>query len=126
MNQKTFQARVKPWRRGWEIHIDGLGVTQARRLSEVEERTRDYIDSLTGHADAGVELSYDLGELSNNVTAAQQATRAAAEAQQDAAAQNRRAAADLRAAGLSVSEVAIIMGVSPSRVSQLLSPTSQR
>lgn len=39
----TCRVRAKRWEGGWELHIDGVGVTQARRLTEAEETARGYI-----------------------------------------------------------------------------------
>jgi hypothetical protein len=32
---------AKRWKRGWELHIDGIGVTQSRNLSGAEQMVRD-------------------------------------------------------------------------------------
>ena len=40
---KTYSVRAKRWEHGWELHIDGLGVTQSDDLDEVETMVRDYI-----------------------------------------------------------------------------------
>src|SRR5690625_409851 len=120
-HHKRFTATVKTWRKGWEIHIEGLGVTQVRRLSEARERALDYIASLNGEEDASVDFHFDLGTLSEKVTAARLATTRAAQAQLEAAAQSREAAAELQDAGLSMSDIAVVMGVSRGRVSQILS-----
>jgi hypothetical protein len=40
---KTYTVRAKQWTRGWELHIDGLGVTQSRSLRDAEGMARDYI-----------------------------------------------------------------------------------
>lgn len=96
--QKHFTATVKKWRKGWEVYIDGLGVTQARKLSEARERASDYILSLTGEETASVDFSFDLGDLSEKVAAARSATMHAAHVQKEPAAQSRKAAAELREA----------------------------
>lgn len=119
-SRKHFTATVKKWRKGWEIHIDGVGVTQARQLSEAKERASDYILSLLDEEAASIDFSFDLGELSEQVATARIATIRAAQLQKEAAAQNRKAAADLREAGLTASDIAVVMGVSRGRVSQIL------
>lgn len=62
----------------------------------------------------------EIGALADEVAQAREATRAAAEATEMAARQSRAAAQHLRAAGYSVSDSAVIMGVSRGRVSQLV------
>lgn len=40
---KTYSVRARPWEHGWELHIDGLGVTQSRTLRDAGMMARDYI-----------------------------------------------------------------------------------
>ena len=39
----TYNVRLEPWEHGFEVFIDGVGVTQARDRGEVEEMARDFI-----------------------------------------------------------------------------------
>ena len=39
----TYEVHARRWARGWELHIDGVGVTQSRSLSDAEGMVRDYI-----------------------------------------------------------------------------------
>ncbi len=57
--RKHFTVTVKKWRKGWEVHIDGAGVTQARHLAEVKERASDYIWSLLDDEATSIDLSFD-------------------------------------------------------------------
>ena len=45
----TYTVRAKRWKHGWELHIDGIGVTQSRNIDGVEQMVRDYIETLTDH-----------------------------------------------------------------------------
>jgi hypothetical protein len=45
----TYNVRAKRWKHGWELHIDGVGVTQSRNLDGAEQMVRDYIETLTDH-----------------------------------------------------------------------------
>lgn len=40
---KTYSVRAERWEHGWELHIDGLGVTQSDDLDDAEMMVRDYI-----------------------------------------------------------------------------------
>jgi hypothetical protein len=40
---KTYSVRAKRSEHGWELHIDGLGVTQSDDLDDAEMMMRDYI-----------------------------------------------------------------------------------
>lgn len=46
-----YTVRTVPWRLGWELHVDGLGVTQCTGLADAEDVSRDFLDALD-HADA--------------------------------------------------------------------------
>ncbi len=41
--RRTFEVQVKPWEYGHELHIAGLGVTQAENLADAEAVARDFI-----------------------------------------------------------------------------------
>jgi hypothetical protein len=119
----TYNVIARHWKRGWELHIEGIGVTQCRSLAEAEAMVRDYVESLTGAAvgDAVVVITPEVGGgLDEQARAAREATAAADRATRAAAAQSRRSARDLRAAGLSGRDIAAILRVSAQRVSQLL------
>jgi DNA-binding CsgD family transcriptional regulator len=120
----TYTVRAKRWRRGWELHIDGIGVTQSRSLNEAEAMARDYIALDTGAAPDSfrVEIVPEVGEgLDEATAAARRAVAEAEKAQLAAASQSREIAAKLSRVGLSGREIAVVLHLSPQRVSQLLS-----
>lgn len=120
---KTYDVRAKRWEHGWELHIEGVGVTQSRTLWGAEEMARDLInrrEDLSGDAFA-VTITPEVGDgLDEESRAAREAVTRADQAQREAAAQSRGAARRLRQAGLSGRDIAKVLGVSPQRVSQLL------
>ncbi len=120
-DRNTYNVTAKRWKHGWELHIDGVGVTQSRTLDTAEQMVRDYIETLTDKDVSGdnVVITPDLGELDRKVTTVRELLVAADRQQQEARNSYRALAADLRAAGLSVSDTAAILGVSRGRVSQL-------
>jgi hypothetical protein len=117
----TYNVTAKRWKHGWELHIDGIGVTQSRTLDAAEQMVRDYIETLTDKdvSSDTVVVMPELGALDRKVTAVREQLAAADREQQEARKSYRALAADLRAAGLSVSDTAAILGVSRGRVSQL-------
>ena len=118
----TYSVIARHWKRGWELHIEGVGVTQCRNLAEAETMVRDYVESLTGAdtSNARVVISPEVGGgLDEQARAAREVTAAADRATREAAA-HRKSARDLRAAGLSGRDIAAILRVSAQRVSQLL------
>jgi DNA-directed RNA polymerase specialized sigma24 family protein len=119
----TYTVRARHWERGWELHVEGVGVTQSRTLARAEAMVRDYL-RLDGHADwktSDLVIAPDLDGLETRVSAARELTRSAERAQRDAAREARAVARALREAGLSVSDTAAVLGVSRGRVSQLVS-----
>jgi hypothetical protein len=117
----TYNVTAKRWKHGWELHIDGVGVTQSRTLETAKQMVRDYIETLTDKdvSSNAVVIVPELGALDRKVRIVREQLAAADRQQQDARNSYRQLAADLRAAGLSVSDTATILGVSRGRVSQL-------
>lgn len=123
---KTYTARARRWARGWELHIDGVGVTQSHGLRDAEYMVRDYIALLRDvPADSfGVEIVPEIGGgLDEAARSARASVTEAATAIRRAAAESRQVARNLRQAGLSQRDIAAVLGVSPQRVSQLMKDT---
>ncbi len=108
------------WKNYWELHIDGFGVTQSRTLAGAEGMVRDYITDDVDNV-ASVEI-----RIKCQVPGAEDAAEVRAElaettaALHRAAARSRRIAHALKNQGISGTDTAFVLGVSPQRVSQLL------
>jgi predicted XRE-type DNA-binding protein len=119
----TYTVRAKHWKNGWELHIDGIGVTQSRNLAGAEQMVRDYIETLTDHdtADDVVVIHPEIGDgLDEVVDAARGAVSEAEQALRAAALRSREVAQQLKQEGFSGRDIAVILHVSAQRVSQLL------
>lgn len=119
----TYTVLAKRWRHGWELHIDGIGVTQSRSLNDAEVMARDYISLDTGVPpdSFSVEIVPEVGEgLDEESAAARRAVAEADKLQRAAASQSREIALKLSGAGLTGREIAVVLRLSPQRVSQLL------
>lgn len=119
---QTYRVIAQPWRKGWELHIGGVEVTQARSLKEAEEAVRDYLallHSTDSKEPLEIEIIPHLNGVEEQAKQAREAVAEAARLQKVAAQKSRAAARSLRAAGLSVADTAAILGVSRGRVSQL-------
>ncbi|MDR1768747.1 MAG: antitoxin HicB [Propionibacteriaceae bacterium] len=113
---------ARRWERGWELWIDEHHVTQSRTLADAEQQVRDYLDTddpVVDHNGWQIAVVPDIGPLSDEVAQARRATELAARSAQSAAKQSRETVRHLRSAGYSVTDSAIILGVSRGRVSQL-------
>jgi hypothetical protein len=119
----TYSVTAKRCKKGWELHIDGVGVTQARRLSEADPMARDLIARREEVPEESFALvfTYEVSEeLDAEVKAARAAVADLSQVQEATAKKSRAVAKDLRESGLDKKEVAAVLGVSPQRVSQLL------
>lgn len=118
-----YTVRAVPWERGWELHIDGEGVTQVRTLDKAANQVRDYLESLHdrdfdfgGADDVIIDVQIPQKEL---IESAKTHAREAAAMQAVASREMREAVTSLRNAGFSVTDTAAALGVSRGRVSQL-------
>src|SRR5947207_2837210 len=85
---KTYHVRAKRWEHGWELHIEGVGVTQSRTLWDAEDMARDLIsrrEDLPGDAFAVTVTPEIGGGLDEESLAAREAVSAADRAQRQAA-----------------------------------------
>jgi hypothetical protein len=118
-----YQVTARRWAHGWELHIDGVGVTQSRTLASADRMARDYLAMDLGGSpeDYNVVVTPELdGNLATEAEAARDAVRKAEQAQRDAAVQSRAIARRLKAAGFSGADIAAVLRVSAQRVSQLV------
>ena len=117
----TYVTRARRWDRGWELHVDGFGVTQVGKLAKAEGQVRDFVATLTGRDTRNdvVDLQVDLDGLDEEIRQVRKATEEAAAMQREAAAQTRLVVQKLRARGVPVGDIATLLGVSSGRVSQL-------
>jgi hypothetical protein len=120
-----YVVRAVRWARGWELHIVDVGVTQSRSLSDAEAMVRDYIalDRDVPPESFDVTITPEVGDgLDQEVADARRQVAEAADAQRRAAERVRALAHRLKAKGLSGRDMAVVLGVTPQRVSQLIGP----
>ncbi len=53
---KTYTVRPVRSKHGWELHIDGVGVTQVDDLEQARAAARDYIEAMTGETDFAITI----------------------------------------------------------------------
>lgn len=125
---KSYTVHAKRWAHGWELHIDGVGVTQSRSLGDAEAMVRDYIalDREVPPDSFAVNIVPEVGGgLDTDIREAREIVTKAAEMQQRAAERSRRVARSLKSQGLTGRDIARVLGVSPQRVSQLISSSER-
>jgi DNA-directed RNA polymerase specialized sigma24 family protein len=120
----TYNTTAKRWELGWELYVDGVGVTQCRTLATAEATVREFVAcdlDLEDEYGFDVTVTPELDPaLATETEAAREAQRQVEQARHEAAVRTRKAVRDLKAAGLSGSDVATMLGVSTQRVSQLV------
>lgn len=120
----TYKVDARRWDHGWELHVEGVGVTQSKSLHSAARIAREYISLVQGISDEStieVEILPKIDNaLGKEVIAARKAVHELAERQRQVAALSRAAAKDLAGSGLSGADIAVVLDVSPQRVSQLL------
>jgi DNA-directed RNA polymerase specialized sigma subunit len=121
---RTYAVDARRWEHGWELHVQGVGVTQSRSLHSASRIAREYISLAKGISDEStieVEIRPHIDDaLGDEVIAARKAVHELAERQREVAALSRAAAKNLALSGLSGADIAVVLEVSPQRVSQLL------
>ncbi len=117
-----YAVTARRWRDGWELHVESVGVTQVRTLERSVTQACDLIETMTGRAvdPSSVDMRWDLDGLEQRAAQARHDMARADEMRRAAASEVRCAAGELRRAGLSVTDIAIVLGVSRGRASQYL------
>ncbi|MEV7042519.1 hypothetical protein [Amycolatopsis sp. NPDC051061] len=126
----VYTVTAKRWTRGWELHIDGVGVTQAGTLSKAADVAREYIafamdidDETSFEVDVVPQLDT---KLADQVRSARAQVKDAERRLRDAAAKQREVAKKLGKSGLSGREIAAVLGLTPQRVSQLIGASARK
>ncbi|MDH6676896.1 hypothetical protein M2284_001094 [Rhodococcus sp. LBL1] len=124
---KNYDVTVTRDGRWWMVGVPAIdGLTQARRLSEVEEMARELIALETGASlgDVAVNVHVQLDESGEDLArraAEIKAVRMEAEAAEARAlADSQRLAQELAAANIPVRDIGALLGLSYQRVSQLV------
>ena len=120
MKVTAHAVRSGDW---WSVdvpEVDGL-FTQARRLDQIPAMVADAGELLTDipAAEFEVTLDYDFDPAARReIEEVKQLNAAAQRAVDEASRQSRAVVHDLRQRGLSVREIGVMLGITPSRVSQ--------
>jgi len=102
--------------------VDGVGVTQTRVLEHAKAQVCDLVETMIDSrpAEDDIEVTLDVGDLGSRAQEVREMTAQAGDLQRRAATASRQVVADMRSVGLSVSDIATVLGVSRGRVSQLI------
>lgn len=62
----TYKVIARRWELGWELHIDGIGVTQVATLASARRVIRDYVAALTGVDPGEIIVDYQIDSMTNS------------------------------------------------------------
>lgn len=122
----TYTVEARKDGRWWVLTVPEVpgAVSQVRSLTQADEYAREAVAFVLGVAPESFELAVKPTlprGLASEVRRAREAVKDAETRQLRAASLSRKAAGALRAAGLTGADTAQVLGVSPQRVSQLVS-----
>lgn len=123
MSRHTYKVIATRWEHGWELEIEGVGTTQSHSLVDAEEMVRSYLlmdfgDQTAKRAQLDIVPRLEDG-LAEEVAAVKRETAELANKQRVTAARSREVVRKLKDAGLSGADTAVVLDISPQRVSQL-------
>ena len=124
---KNYRTIARRWKHGWELHVQGVGVTQVRTLDHAVRQACHLVETMkdTPVPEEAITLVLERGGLEDAARQARQRMAEAEALRAEAARGVRAVAGNLREAGLSVTDIATVLGVSRGRVSQYLAEPTQ-
>lgn len=122
----VYNVTAKRWEHGWELHIEGVGVTQSHGVADAEEMVRHYLELEGVSGPFAVSINFRAeDDLDAEILDARRAADEATRAQELAAEKSRAVARHLAARKYKGVEIAAMLGVSKQRASQLLNPRAR-
>ncbi|WEV69702.1 hypothetical protein OZX73_02135 [Bifidobacterium sp. ESL0775] len=121
VHQASYSVTVEPDEKYWILTIPGVGVTQARTLSEVDTMARDLIEIMTGDRDFAIKQEMRFPEeVEAHLEAMKRYREQSRQANALAARESRKAAKGLRKVGLTLRQIGQALGISYQRAGQLV------
>jgi DNA-directed RNA polymerase specialized sigma subunit len=114
----------RAWREGswWVVEVDGVGATQAKTLDKVDHMARALVADLLDEPYESVTVSVTItlpDDVSQQVEDMNTTAERAAQMSREAAEMQRAIVGELRRQDLSGREIAVILKVTPGRISQI-------
>lgn len=118
-----IKARAERQQDGWLINVPSLGnfKTTSKRLDKATEQIKILAEQATGESkcDIIVKVEAVMPGIICDIEAAQTKMRDAAKLQEEASNEIRDVVSRMRDEGLTMRDIAILLGVTPQRVAQL-------
>ncbi|MFM5903534.1 MAG: hypothetical protein ACKOOD_00430 [Microbacteriaceae bacterium] len=119
-----LQAVCERTAEGWEVEVPELGnlKTSAKRLDKVEAHIREIAKNhpMAGDCELVIEIIAKMPGIICDVEAAQAKMREATRLQEEASNEIRNVVSRMRDEGLTLRDIAVLLGVTPQRVAQLV------
>jgi DNA-directed RNA polymerase specialized sigma24 family protein len=124
-----IKAKVERQADGWRVEVPELGnlVTTSKRLDKATEQIKDLAEKATGESkcDIIVKVEAIMPGIICDLEAAQDKSREATRLQEEASNEIRDVVSRMRDEGLTMRDIAVLLGVSPQRVAQLAPCTNE-
>ena len=118
-----IKAKFERQADGWRVEVPQLGnlVTTAKRLDKATEQIKDLAEAATGESrcDIIIKVEAIMPGIICDLESAQEKAREATRLQEEASNEMRDVVARMRDEGLTMRDIAVLLGVSPQRVAQL-------
>jgi hypothetical protein len=118
-----IKAKFERQADGWRVEVPQLDnfVTVAKRLDKISEQIKDLAHDLTGEERCNVIIKVEaiMPGIICDLEAAQEKSREAVRLQEEASAEIRDVVSRMRDEGLTMRDIAVLLGVTPQRVAQL-------
>ena len=118
-----IKAKFERQADGWRIEVPQLQnfVTTSKRLDKATEQIKDLAQTITGEERCEIIIKVEavMPGIICDLEAAQEKSREALRLQEEASAEIRDVVARMRDEGLTMRDIAVLLGVTPQRVAQL-------
>ncbi len=118
-----IKAKFERQADGWRVEVPELDnfVTIAKRLDKATEQIKDLAHDLTGEERCNVIIRVEaiMPGIICDLEAAQEKSREALRLQEESSAEIRDVVSRMRDEGLTMRDIAVLLGVTPQRVAQL-------
>jgi DNA-directed RNA polymerase specialized sigma24 family protein len=118
-----IKAKFERQADGWRVEVPQLDnfVTVAKRLDKISEKIKDLAHDLTGEERCNVIIKVEaiMPGIICDLEAAQEKSREAMRLQEESSAEIRDVVSRMRDEGLTMRDIAVLLGVTPQRVAQL-------
>lgn len=118
-----IKAKFERQADGWRIEVPQLDnfVTTSKRLDKATEQIKDLAQAITGEERCEIIIKVEavMPGIICDLEAAQEKSREALRLQEEASAEIRDVVSRMRDEGLTMRDIAVLLGVTPQRVAQL-------